>query len=175
MRQVEQFHNGTRIVANSFKGNWIFRLEAPYIRTFPELRGFPFVAPWLEIHGATGSLRITSGYAWDGCTPKFRVGDLGYIGTPDGTCDSRTGFPKTRFASLVHDCLYQYYGTHGIPRRTIDRIFLKMLQEAHFSWAWLYYRAVRLLGGWFFCGIGIKRIGQYEWSYRIRGNRTVSD
>jgi hypothetical protein len=155
-------------VANSFTGNWIFRLDAKYERVFHEMRGFSFEAPWLTIDGASGRLTIPIGYAWDGCTPKYRVADLGYVGTPDGTIDPVSGYPKARFASLVHDCLYQYYGSHGVPRRTIDGIFLSMLQEARFSFARLYYLVVRAFGGCFFIGIGIKRVGGRELSRRSR-------
>ncbi len=55
--------------------------------------------------------------------------------------------PKTYYASLVHDALYQYLDTIPIPRKEIDRVFLEMLKETAFPLAFLYYIAVRIFGG----------------------------
>src|SRR5712691_2897454 len=54
-----------------------------------------------------GRITVTQGYAWDGCSPKFCFCDL-LFGTPDGVVDTQTGRPKTYYASLVHDALYQF-------------------------------------------------------------------
>jgi hypothetical protein len=52
-------------------------------------------------------ITVTARYAWDGCSPKLCVWDL-LLGTPDGVVDSATKQPKTYYASLVHDALYQF-------------------------------------------------------------------
>ncbi len=52
-----------------------------------------------------GRFTVMRGYAWNGCSPKYCLFDI-LLGTPDGVVDSRTGRPKTFYASLVHDALY---------------------------------------------------------------------
>ena len=47
-----------------------------------------------------------TGYAWDGCSPKFQLGDL-IFGTPDGVIGMNHK-PKTYIASMAHDILYQF-------------------------------------------------------------------
>jgi hypothetical protein len=175
MKQNTAVHKGRRVVGNSFKGNWIFRLDSPFSIVVLELRGFDFEAPWLAIDGKDGRATIPAEYAWDGCTPKFRIFDLGYVGTPDGVMDEASAFPITRWASLVHDALYQYYGSHGVPRRTIDRIFSRMLREAGFSCAGIYYLTVRAFGGAFFINAGIERTAGREYSAAARAAAAAQD
>ena len=55
--------------------------------------------PWMRIEGT--KLIIPAGYSWDGCSPKFKIGNK-IFGTPDFE-------EKTKYASLVHDVLYQYF------------------------------------------------------------------
>ncbi|MFK8162879.1 MAG: DUF1353 domain-containing protein [Lewinella sp.] len=99
-----------------------------------------------------GVLRINGsredGYAWDGCTPKFELLDL-VFGTPDGRLDYLTEKPITYYASMVHDVLYQHNEEIRISRQTADYLFYKILSEAGFFWAPIYYLAVRLLGAIF--------------------------
>ena len=96
-----------------------------------------------------GQITILAGYAWDGCTPKFCLLDI-LIGIPDGVVDSRTGRPKTYYASLIHDVLYQFLDD-GLPltRRQVDRFFLELLGRTGFTWRYVYYGAVRLFGNLF--------------------------
>lgn len=103
---------------------------------------------WLEIR-PDGTVQIPAGYAWDGCTPKFALWDI-VIGTPDGTPNPDTKKPKAYFASLLHDALYQFLDT-GLPltREQADRLFLELLTRDQFAPRQLYYRAVRLFGGFF--------------------------
>ena len=54
-----------------------------------------------------GRITVTREYAWNGCSPKVCIFDL-LVGTPDGVVHVRTGRPKTYFASMVHDALYQF-------------------------------------------------------------------
>lgn len=94
-----------------------------------------------------GRITVTSGYAWNGCSPKFCLFDI-LIGTPDGVVHSVTGKPKTYYASLIHDALYQFL-PDGLPlkRSEADRCFLKLMAETGFRPRMLYYIAVSLFGG----------------------------
>ena len=126
---------------------WIFKIEDEYIRKTP-FHGKEFAAEWLQID-AEGTIRLPAGYAWNGSSPKLSLLDLVVFGTPDGIVDVKTMRPKTYFASLVHDALYQYYRWHDISRVDIDRYYLVMLKECSFKLAWVYYAAVRCFG-WMF-------------------------
>ena len=106
---------------------------------------------------ATGHLTVTRGYSWNGCSPKFCFFDL-LIGTPDGVVDAETGRPKTYFASMVHDALYQFLRADSpISRPQADRCFLRLMAGSHFSLRHIYWVAVRLLGRVVWHGKRIKR------------------
>lgn len=140
-------------------GIWKYRLKADFIHDTgvapefgawqtPELL-FADEAGiyWLSIH-VSGRVTVHSGYAWDGCSPKFRL--FGKLwGVSDGSVNPRTGYPYTYDASLVHDAMYQFIDHPNMPysKATIDLIFYRMLQQAGFRYAWLYYAAVKYLGG----------------------------
>ena len=66
------------------------------------------------------------GYSWDGCTPKWKVGDKHVIGVWDGKI-TYEGKQQMYYPSLVHDILCQiYHREHGInfyTRKDIDVIF----------------------------------------------------
>ena len=96
-----------------------------------------------------GEIRVLSSYAWDGCTPKFSVWDV-LFGTPDGVPNARTNKPKTYYASLFHDALYQFIDA-GLPisRKDIDLIFIDLMKRDNFGPRKLYFLAVRLFGGIF--------------------------
>lgn len=107
----------------------------------------PFESKWLEV-SKKGCIIVKAndtGYAWDGCTPKWSFLDLGIIGAPDGHIDYRTGKPYTYYASLVHDALYQYLDSVPVKKALIDKLFLKMLGD--FRLRNLYYYCVRHFGG----------------------------
>ena len=92
----------------------------------------------LITNGAT--LIISANYAWDGCFPKFSLGNY-WIGTPD--------YPETVLASLIHDTLCQFseVGCLKVNRKEIDKIFYKIMQQNNFKFAFLYYQAVNIFGG----------------------------
>ncbi|MBI4637148.1 MAG: DUF1353 domain-containing protein [Candidatus Rokubacteria bacterium] len=96
----------------------------------------------------SGRITVMRGYSWNGCSPKFCFFDV-VAGTPEGVVSTLTGRPKTYYASLVHDALYQFL-RDGLPlrRRDADRFFLGLMAETRFAPRWLYWLAVRL-GGWF--------------------------
>ena len=90
-----------------------------------------------------------TGYAWDGCSPKFQLGDL-IFGTPDGVIGLNSK-PKTYYASMAHDILYQFRDqlTGKVTRKQADAIFLEQMKSQQFLLANLYYRGVRMFGGLF--------------------------
>lgn len=93
-----------------------------------------------------GRITVTRGYAWNGCSPKICVFDL-LIGTPDGVVYARTGRPKTYYASMVHDALYQFLRADSpLSRRQADDAFLRLMEVSEFALRWIYWVAVRLFG-----------------------------
>lgn len=94
-----------------------------------------------------GTATVFAHYAWDGCTPKFSLWDI-LIGTPDGAPNSVTRKPKTYYASLMHDALYQFLDADSpVKRANADKIFLELLTRDGFAPRLVYFAAVRLLGG----------------------------
>ena len=119
----------------------------------------PYIAEWLEISvdGLVTVKANQTGFAWDGCTPKWSFFHLFIIGTPDGHIDIRTMKPFTYFASMVHDVLYQYLDTIPIRKADVDLLFLEMLGD--FKPRRLYYFAVKYGGGRGIKQLGIKQYG----------------
>jgi hypothetical protein len=143
---------------SAFTVRWIFRLSQDYIYNIRHHlpggwnEGCAFVdrkgRRRLEIH-PNGDARVIAGYSWDGCTPKFSIFDI-VIGTPDGIPSEVTKQPKTYYASLLHDVLYQFLDDRlPLPRAKVDQVFLEILTRDHFAPRWVYYYAVRLFGGLF--------------------------
>jgi len=130
---------------------WVYRLDLPV--AWPS--GHPFDDDMafddktgtrrLEIT-RDGTITVLANYAWDGCTPKFCLLDI-VLGIADGVVDTRTGRPKTYYASLIHDALYQFLDD-GLPltRGEADRFFLALMERTGFVWRHLYFVAVRLFG-----------------------------
>lgn len=147
---------------------WVFTLP----EDFSWESGFPVVGEW-EFRDRTGAVRlilnqsgiitVTRRYAWDGCSPKFCVFDI-LLGTPDGVVDSTTKQPKTYYASLVHDALYQFLlDDLPLKRWQADRCFLRLMTKTGFAPRYLYWGAVRLLG-WAF-------VAQHRFKRRNRGTK----
>ena len=94
-----------------------------------------------------------NGYAWDGCSVKFKIKDI-WFGVPEGIINQSTGLPKTYRASLVHDLLYQFRKQirKDIKWGQADREFYLLLKEDEFSFAKIYYIMTRIFGWtcWFF-------------------------
>ena len=97
-----------------------------------------------------GKITVTQGYSWDGCTPKLCFFDI-LLGTPDGVVHKDSGKPKTYYASLIHDALYQFLvempKVAQITRRDADNFFFRIMEEYEFAPRWVYWIAVRLFGG----------------------------
>lgn len=126
---------------------WIYKLENDF-EYQTGLKTEYFESDWLTIY-KDGRIKVHKDYAWDGCSIKIDVLDLFVAGTPDGVLNIRTMKPKTYYASLVHDALYQYMGYHGISRKQADLIFRKIMKENKFLLRGIYYSVVRLIGGLF--------------------------
>ena len=131
--------------------HWVFTLPKDF-----SWDAAPPVAEDLAFQDNTGASRlilrrpstiiVSEGYAWDGCSPKFCVFDI-LIGTPDGVVDSTTKQPKTYYASLVHDALYQFL-LDGLPftRAQADDCFLRLMTRTGFAPRWFYWLGVRMFG-----------------------------
>ena len=135
---------------------WIYILDQDFVHSILHLlppgwnKGYAFYDKKgrlrLEIN-PDGSARVLAGYAWDGCTPKFSIFDI-LIGTPDGAPNHQTKKPKTYYASLLHDVLYQFLELNpDVPRPAADRAFLELLTRDEFAPKRVYYIAVRIFGG----------------------------
>ena len=87
------------------------------------------------------------GYAWDGCSPKFKIKDI-YLGVPEAVLNFTTGQSKTYYASLIHDVFYQFSPKvrRFIKRKEVDREFYAILKRDDFRFSWFYYIFVRLFG-----------------------------
>ena len=93
-----------------------------------------------------GKLTVMRGYTWNGCSPKGCILDL-LIGTPDGAVYKPTGKPKTYYASMVHDALYQFLNTDApYTREEADTCFLQLMEESEFILRGIYWLATRLFG-----------------------------
>ena len=96
--------------------------------------------PFLRIKGDT--ITIPAGYSWDGCSPKTKIGGL-IIGVPDFGMN-------TKYASLVHDALYQYSSKlKNTKRADADRIFLILMGKQRFCLRYVYWGVVRSIS-WIF-------------------------
>ncbi|MBU8922604.1 MAG: DUF1353 domain-containing protein [Bacteroidales bacterium] len=93
-----------------------------------------------------GTLTVKKGYAWNGCSPKLCLFDI-VIGTPDGVVHRDTGKPKTYYATCIHDALYQFMQEIApLTRTDTDRIFLELMVESKFRFAYIYWFFVRIFG-----------------------------
>ena len=147
LESIEKIEDYSGFRKRDKKSVWIFKLEADY-RYPTGLKTDFFDSNWLRID-TNGVITVYKGYAWDGCSFKFNLFDLAVAGTPDGIIDITSMKPKTYYASLVHDALYQYLPYHSISRRQADIIFYELLAKAGFIPRKIYYLAVRLVGGCF--------------------------
>jgi hypothetical protein len=145
-----------RQIKRTGKHPYIFKETVDYShQTSWKLRE-PFMAEWLEIsvEGLVTVKANATGYAWDGCTPKYSFLDIAIAGIPDGHVDIRTGKPFTYRASMVHDALYQYLHIVPIPKSEIDLLFLKILGD--FRLRHVYYLFTKYFGGWGVVQTGIQ-------------------
>lgn len=90
---------------------WRYKLEKDFTIYHTALHGISFKNEFIEIDNI--KMTIRKDYAWDGCTPAFKV-PLGallptglWLGVWDGPKTSE-GVPTAFYASLVHDALCQF-------------------------------------------------------------------
>lgn len=90
-------------------------------------------------------ITIYSGYSWDGCSPKVKLGKH-IIGIWDGFTDKDTQLPQAYYGSLIHDFLLQFKSqmSKSITTRLIHLSFLTILQQYNFPLSYLYYVAVNI-------------------------------
>jgi hypothetical protein len=140
----------------TFSVRWIYVLDKDYVYNIIHRlpsgwnEGYAFIDKKgnrrLEIH-PNGDLKVVARYAWDGCTPKFKVFDF-LIGTPDGAPNNLTKKPKTYYASLVHDALYQFLEINpSVSKLQADKIFRELLSRDGFAPRNIYYFFVVIFGG----------------------------
>lgn len=104
---------------------------------------------WLTVDG--NYCIIHKGYCWDGCSPKFKVGNK-LIGVYDGKeifhAKMLDRDQQLKYASLVHDCFYQFYDSFSmtISKEKIDYLFYLDCKATGFELSCLYYQAVKHLG-----------------------------
>lgn len=123
---------------------WRYKLNSPFRHQSPQLAGIFFANEWVSIHD--GTIEIATDYAWDGCSPAWRVFGV-WLGTPDGPLMA-DGRPQTYYASLVHDVLCQFSRHIPIKKAATVELFGQMLLDAGFA-AWranLYAKAVDVFG-----------------------------
>lgn len=144
--------------------NWLYRLDKPFsVQTLLRPNHNYFIVdslvtrPLAELR-PDGLLVIYEGFAWDGCTPKFRVSKY-LVGVWDGSTVG--GVPETYYASLIHDALCQLLGLYPIDefdRKAVDLEFKTQLARDRFVYQELYYGAVRTYG---FVKCGLHRFAQF--------------
>jgi hypothetical protein len=114
------------------------------------IKGREFKNEWFSL-SKDGTVTVKGshyrGYAWDGCSMKFKIKDL-YFGTPEAVLNFDTGYSKTYYASLIHDVFYQFAkDVRGlVKRKEADREFYSILRRDGFRCARVYYVGVRLFG-----------------------------
>lgn len=113
---------------------WRYKLDHDYVNTFPHLEGIYYKGDYLEIYDS--KITIPKGYAWDGCTPTYKVNlpkifptNL-YIGPWDGP-KGEDGLPTMFYPSLVHDALCQYRaGIEKLKKKNTVELFRHTSQLA---------------------------------------------
>ena len=134
-------------------GVYIYCLEEDYTYR-SSIKGRVFENEWFKLE-KNGTITVKGshkkGYAWDGCSPKFKFKDICWLGTPDAVLNWETKKPKTYYASMVHDVFYQFSKDVKpfIKRKEVDDLFYDILKENNFRLANVYYRVVRLVS-WMF-------------------------
>ena len=114
------------------------------------ITGRSFENEWFKLEeDGTITVKGTNGrgYAWDGCSPKLKIGDV-YVGTSEAVLNYDTGQSKTYYASMIHDVFYQFNKDLRsiVSRKEVDTEFYNILRRDGFKFARLYYYGVRALG-----------------------------
>lgn len=129
------------------KKQWRYVLDAPYHKTHELLKNVYFSNEWVHIDG--GTIIISARYAWDGCTPAYKVPLIKWwVGIPDGWGAKVDGKCQAYYASLVHDALCQFRQEIPISKDASVELFSLMLEEGGFPRpiARIYRAFVKVLG-----------------------------
>jgi len=109
---------------------WRYRLEQPATANCACLDDICFDNDWLSIYRC--KVRVSEGYAWDGCSPALRIPYTRcWLGPPDGPLGI-DGRPVAWRASLFHDVLCQF--RRDIPALTkaqTTALFAQTLADAN--------------------------------------------
>ena len=114
------------------------------------ITGREFENEWFKLY-KDGAVLVKgtnrNGYAWDGCSPKFKIKDL-YFGTCEAVLNFDTGQSKTYHASMIHDVFYQFAKDVRlfVKRKEVDKEFYNILKRDGFGFAKIYYYGVRFFG-----------------------------
>lgn len=130
-------------------GVYLYTLKHPYSYRSQLFSGVSFQNEWLRVD-ADGTITISAGYAWDGCSPKWYVAGR-TIGVPDGQI-MNDGYPQTAWATLVHDALCQFKHLVPVTKRQTVQLFDQMLREARWPMRRIYVAAVDIFGPQRFAG-----------------------
>jgi hypothetical protein len=116
----------------------IYRFSEPVISA-PSRRSFRVKGKeWMYL--SSKALVITTGYSWNGSSPKrgYRIcGKDVWVGTPD--------FPETLAASLGHDVLFQFSSRIELPfdLEEANLFYLQICEQFKFKLAKTYYGALK--------------------------------
>lgn len=124
------------------KKPWLYQLPSDYSYKHPLLNGIEFENEWVTIRNGTITVRMN--YAWDGCTPKWSILGLWWVGVPDGIL--RLGKPWMYFASLIHDALCQFRHLIAISKAAVVQIFNDVMERDQFPLRPIYRWFVEKLG-----------------------------
>ncbi len=136
-------------------GVYVYCIKEDYVHK-SEIKGRFFENEWIRLE-KDGAITVKgtnkNGYAWDGCSPKWKFKDM-YFGTPEAVLNYNTGRSKTYYASLIHDIFYQFHSDVKdiVLRLEVDREFYLILKRDGFRMAKLYHWGVRTFG-WIWWGI----------------------
>lgn len=127
---------------------WIYKLAGEFSYKSTSLSNIKFSNEWGRIENST--IYIKAGYAWDGCSPKFKIGNK-VIGVWDGW-NYKDGWPLTYYASLVHDFLCQFKDTVPMTKEQTLLLFREMLDARGWPFTDIYVKAVDMFGPQRFAG-----------------------
>lgn len=126
----------------TLKKHYKFKLESEFTHVHPLFNGVEFENSLVTING--GVMKISPGYAWDGCSPKFNIAGLLTVGTPDGSL--RHGYAWTYYSSLVHDVLCQFRYELPFTKDQVIAVFEDQLKGCSWPLTRIYVGAVSLFG-----------------------------
>lgn len=121
---------------------WLYQLDKPFVYSHSAFNDIEFKNEWVTI--IDSKMTISSGYAWDGCSPKYHVFGLFVVGTPDGIL--RHGKKWTNDASLVHDVLCQFRCELAITKNQSVKVFNDILDRDGWPLRKVYVKMVDRFG-----------------------------